>query len=647
MSELKDPLKARQSRYDEVYEKVDRKIGKYKQDLLDQLPFNPLVLSKAFEEIQKGHANFKEWADLFEGDPGLQTRFFYEANALVKKRRKDEWTIKSLQEAMSVLGQFKTISVLEKVSSESVLESFKRLPWKEYDILYNESLYMAEMSRWLAPYYDVPEMSAYALGLLANIGHFVMAQLFKDQYLDGIVKNEDRVINGKFNLLESEREGFQGMTHTEVGYWFMKGLGFSNDFPIAAYWHENPKPDLLKSPKNQLVAVSNYVISYYVKEMLHNKLVVDTLEDDIVEQSEERVNDLKKEVKRYLVNKFGMKSNVVNQVLDNIKAEVLTHIKRRKEATDSLFEYRQYAAALHEIGENAEEVINTLLSSIDKSVAQFLPYPIAIDYMRLSEVQKNNFPNDALKIPAIATSILQNYTTIMHCTILGFLLYLDKQALIDYFLTRVKDSYLYMGMGKAVNTFTTMYEHITRQKPHELRYRLTIIENHYLKLRNQVYEACQIRAESKNMSSIHKVQRLIEIIDELLKDFALQEVEYIAVTDLDYFEELEAKNKPFRIGYVSWNGDRSLEARPRSIFYYPKGLPSGKQMLLLRDKKHKTMYRIPQFLIYRKPEDSLQSYYYHAENISILKNTKTITVFLKAYNAPEHIEKKKISFSLK
>lgn len=613
--------------YEHVYDRVEKLLGKHKNQILQQLPFNPRVLVRAFEEIKQGDGNFNSWGKIFEGDPGLQTRFLYEANLVIKEKRKDQWKIRSMNDAISVLGQRRTVVILEKALADDVLEKFKRLDYREYDLIWHECYYMATIGRRLAPHFDIAEHEGYALCLLANIGHIVMAQVYDYQYLHDIIRNEERIRNHEYNILHAERAEYNGITHADVGYWFLRTLGIDIEFATAAYRHEFPEPSTLKSNRHQLVAYANKLSAYFTRSYLIEKILSATYSDEEIERENEKLLPLRKKTINMLREQFGLSWEKANQFLRRVELDVEHLLSNRKSSERSILSQSDYISALEELGESKNEVLDKMLSSLDLSIAKYLPYPLAIDYFRLQENQANR-KFQALEIPTLVTSIVQNYTTLMSSIILAFLYRQRPDQLLEELL-KLKEPHFYLSMGKAVNICTELFSTIAGNFPAD---KIPDVIHHFLRLKNKIYELCRLRAEAKNISNIVELSRAIELTNEILKDYALQQPDILAVTDIEYFEASEGKNELFRIGYISWNGTESLEARHHQYFRSPKGLPKGSQMLILRERG-KNIYRLPKFLTFRADPVTLRSHFYHANSITLQRNAGRCTVFMQPYNS--------------
>ncbi len=630
------------SDYDVVYDRVEKQLGKHKEKILKELPYNPQVLKTAFQEVRRESGTFSTWGDVFRGDPSLQTRFLHEANQFARNRRKEDWRIHSMTDALKILGQRRTVEILEKSLADDILEKFKNIDYKEYELIWHECYFMAAIGKSLAPGFNISEHEAYSLCLLANIGHIVLAQIFGAKYLYAIIKNEQRLLNSDFNVIKTEREEFLGITHTDVGYWFLTFLGIGSEFATAAYRHEFPDPDQLKSVRHQLVVYANQISSYLTREYLTEHLVTDVLEETVIDELELKNNKLRLTQIKRLQTRFGFSREEAAMLLNQAKLEVIQLTQSRTNSQNSVLKQSDYIKALDELGNSKNEILDKMLSTLDLSVTKYLPYPLAIDYARLQD-RKERQLNDGLEIPSIATSIAENYTTIMNCTILAYLYHTRRESLINELLLRTDIPSFYLSMGGGVSMAQKLFKKfVSDMKPDKI----PRIIRHFMENIDLIFRICGVRAQTKNTSTIVDLSNLIKDIHILLRDFALQQSEFLAVTDIEYVETPE-KNEYYRCEYISWSGTESLEARSRMSFKSPKGFPKGTQMLILREAgDQKANFRLPKFMIFKSDANTLRNYFFCAKQILIHQKAGKITVNMKPFNADHKLTNQKLAFEL-
>lgn len=629
---------------DIIYQRVERYLGKYKHQLLNELPYNPQVLRTALIELRSNTGDFRSWGEVFRGDPSLQTRFLYEAQMYAQMRNKNEWRIDSMVNAVQVLGQRRTVEILEKALSDDLLEKFKRIDYREYELIWYECYYMAAIGRNLAHFFSISEYEAYSLCLLANIGHIILSQIFGARYLYAIVKNEQRLLNSTFNMLQTEREEFEGITHSDVGYWFLTFLGIGSEFANSAYRHELPDPDQLKSRRLQLVAYSHKISACLTKAYMIKHIAADVYEDRVIEELETNNTKQRFETIRLLQNKFGSDRNNANSILEKAEFEV-QRIRQSSLTNDkSILEQRDYIQAINEIQEMRSEILDQMLSSLDLSITKYLPYPLAVDFSRLQDTAAHERPNGYLEIPSIATSIAENYTSIMNCTLLGYLYNHKKEQLISEILKQAnnKNSY-FLSMGGGVNFAKKIFDNLSTDIPPE---KLPKIVGHYFRNTELIFRICEIRARTKNTSNRIDVIELIRDIENLLRDFALQQSEFFAVTDIE-LKETSDKQEYYRCEYISWSGTESLEARARRYVKSPRGLPKGSQMLILRENgENRPPFRIPKFLLFKPDSRTLRNYFFCAKQIFLHPRANKITVQMQPFNADINATNQQFSFDL-
>jgi len=632
------------STYDFVYDRVDKKLGKYRAQLLNQLPYNPQVLKNAFQEIQRDSGTFQSWGEVFRGDPSLQTRFLYEANLFVKSRRKEDWRIHSMVDAVKILGQKRTVEILEKALADELLENFKKIDYKEYELIWHECHYMAAIGRNLAPFFNISEPEGYSLCLLANIGHIILAQIFETKYLYAIIKNEQRLLNANFNMIDTERQEFDGITHSDVGYWFMTFLGMGSEFATAAYRHELPDPEQLKSIRHQLVVYANQISNVLTRQYLIEHLITDVVDDSVVEELEINNNKQRLSTIKRLQSKFGYTRESAAALLDKAKLDVLRLTDSKVTSQNSILKQGDYVKALEDLANSRNEILDKMLSTLDLSITKYLPYPLAVDYARLLERSERGI-KDGLEILALITSIAENYTTILNCTTLAYLQQIRPEALLDELMQTSNDkkSAFFLSMGGGVGMTQKIFKKVASEIPEE---KLPRLIRHFISNTDLIYRICESRAKTKNTSAIVDLKNLVDNIHSLLRDFALQQSEYLAVTDLEFIETPE-KQEFYRCEYISWSGTESMEARSRSNFRSPKGFPKGSQMLILREfGDRKANYRLPKFLVFRSDLITLRNYFFSAKQIFIHSKANKITISMEPFNADSAAKNRKYTFDL-
>lgn len=548
-----------------------------------------------------------------------------------------------MTDAIKILGQRRTVEILEKSLADDLLDKFRKIDYKEYELIWHECYYMAAIGKSIAPCFNVSEHEAYSLCLLANIGHIVLAQIFGTRYLYAIIKNEQRLLNSEFNVIKTEREEFLGITHSDVGYWFLTFLGIGSEFATSAYRHELPDPDQLKSIRHQLVVHANQISAYLTREYLTEHLVTDIISEDVIDELESNNNKLRLSLLKRLQSKFGFTREQATMILNQAKFDVahLTHSGRA--SNNSVLKQGDYIKALDELGDSKNEILDKMLSTLDLSVTKYLPYPLAIDYARLQDRETRKL-NDGLEIPAIATSIAENYTTIMNCTILAYLYHHKRDELVSELLRKIENkSSFFVSMGGGVGTIQKIFKILASDIPRE---KLPKIIRHFLDNTELVYRICGVRAQTKNTSTIVDLSNLIKDIHSLLRDFALQQSEFLAVTDIEYVETTD-KKEFYRCEYISWSGTESLEARPRMSFKSPKGFPKGTQMLILRETgDSKANFRLPKFMVFKSDSNTLRNYFFCAKQIFIHPKAEKITVHMEPFSADIKVNERKFSFDL-
>lgn len=590
-----------------IYEKTEEWAGPRRKEINEVLPFNPVLANSALTELleKKEQLNWEQTAKLFEADPGLHTNFLRDANAIVKGKKRDR-EIRNLPDAISLLGNRTTIDILQDNLTNDIIEQFRKLPFKELEFVWQESWFLAEAARMLAPYFDVPEKKAYSHGLTANIGLLLLITLYREKYflkIDGFLTDKVDLEPGERVYLEEQNFGVR---HDHLGFWLLKNLGLRQDFCLGPLWHEIVSPSTASSPEGTLLAISNQIGKYLCAPAVLDYRYSQDIPEDIEDKFTLKRNQKRRAIRNYLENNYAVSRETTKRLLDKIDHRV-KGIKETIHGKVEVLTQTDYLQALTEVQEKAEEAMREFLRRMESEYVENLPHPLAIRFATLAHRKIG-----ALEFNMEMTYILGNLISILTSTLLAWCRYrLGPEKFRSVFIQgqnarKIKGSF-YTDMGQGVGVARFFIQETMKLTPNISPPPLI---GFYINNFDKFFSLCRVRGsgKSKDVAPLKYLERM----QQLLIDFSKINANYLAITDNDYDEEKD-KNIFFTI---NWEGTQALESRREARHLSQKGL--GRGTVILRSQSPETPFlRLREFATYHKCTDCGKSHFYVAKQVSL------------------------------
>lgn len=233
---------------------------------IDSLPTIPDIyfkISKAVEE----DANMEEIAELIELDHSISAKVIQIVNSAY-------FNIKtaSIKKALVYLGinNIKNIIMSQSVFS-SVRDDFAHPLWHHAEM--TNKIMLMIYNNILDKKLDEDLRS---VGLFHDIGKVVLINDYSSGYYDLCKIYTDRE---DCMIQEMEKEKF-GISHEEIGYYFMKLWGVTEEIPEAALYHHDPYNPAVKN--KELIQVI-HLANHYSKVLLDMKVNEEELDTRVFE----------------------------------------------------------------------------------------------------------------------------------------------------------------------------------------------------------------------------------------------------------------------------------------------------------------------------------------------------------------------------
>lgn len=221
----------------------------YTVSRIKDLPSIPLALQRLLEIIQKEVTSLDELEGIVRYDPGLSSKILRIANSAYYGSR---GLVKSLARALLVLGfqQARSICLcsllMELLSGSSAFDvTLRERLWKHSFCTARLASMLVRSRPW------VPADEAYVLGLLHDLGQFVLATEFADRFRI-IVETADRT-SVPIHVVEREF----GLPHTKIGRWVAVRWGLPEVFQNVMEYHHAPWTSPGSVPEVKLVYLAD------------------------------------------------------------------------------------------------------------------------------------------------------------------------------------------------------------------------------------------------------------------------------------------------------------------------------------------------------------------------------------------------------
>lgn len=222
---------------------------------INSLPTIPEIFFKISKAVEED-ADMDELSDLIEMDHSISARIIQIVNSAYFNIR-----TASIRKALVYLGanNIKSIIMSQSVFS-SVKDEFAKPLWEHAEM--TNKIMLLIYNQILDKKLDEDLRS---VGLFHDIGKVVLINDYSDGYYDLCEIYNDCE---DFLLQTLEKEKF-GVSHEEIGYYFMKLWGVGEEIPEAALYHHDPfNPNI----RNKELIMVIHLANHYSKKILGNKV---------------------------------------------------------------------------------------------------------------------------------------------------------------------------------------------------------------------------------------------------------------------------------------------------------------------------------------------------------------------------------------
>lgn len=249
--------------YTELYKQIRERGILEAINAVDSLPTIPDIYYKISEAID-ADKDMEELAVLIEKDHSISAKVIQVVNSAYFNIR-----TASIQKALVYLGfnNIKDIVLFQSIF-ENVKSNYITALWHHAELTNKIMLLIYNL---LDKKLDEDLRS---VALFHDIGKVVLINNYSSSYLDicDVYRcNEDEEIG------QLEKERF-GITHEEVGYYFMKLRGLREEIPEAALYHHDPlNPEILNKKLIKVIHIANH----YSKKILEMKVNESELVEEV------------------------------------------------------------------------------------------------------------------------------------------------------------------------------------------------------------------------------------------------------------------------------------------------------------------------------------------------------------------------------
>jgi len=191
------------------------------------LPPLPRTVEQLKRIIDDPNSSISDVSHLLSLDPPASAKLLSLTNSAAFSFSRQ---IRNVQEAVALLGLRQTY---ETVLSAAALDFFKRAPFFDHDLYWQDALGCANISTIVAHEAGLQSLDGvFAAGIMHDIGRMALAWIAPERY----ARVEHTEGSGK--MLESEREIFL-VAHPEVGYMLASNWGLPESIITAIRFHHN------------------------------------------------------------------------------------------------------------------------------------------------------------------------------------------------------------------------------------------------------------------------------------------------------------------------------------------------------------------------------------------------------------------------
>lgn len=225
---------------------------KYQVQNILNLPSFPAVTLEIIQVIDDPDLNIYDLSKIINKDQSLASKILKVANSPFYSYPR---IISTIDFALTVLG---LETVKEILISASIVGHLNKYHQHEFDLekFWSHSIVSSLVARELAKatnYKIIGE--AFLTGLIHDIGIFIMAQFFPNDYIQVL----EKLKNETCDLLTYEREQFNA-THEEIGGWLFERWNFPPQLIEAVTYHHSPQPQMVNPHLNSIIYYTEYII---------------------------------------------------------------------------------------------------------------------------------------------------------------------------------------------------------------------------------------------------------------------------------------------------------------------------------------------------------------------------------------------------
>lgn len=589
----------------EAYDRVEIWARGKDEAILSVLPFNPLVVRNAFNELIDDDkvTGWKYVADLLGKDASLTARLIEEANGLLREKRKER-EINSLQDGIAVVGNRRTRQVLETAISRQICERLKELPFAELQFLWKKSWALGFAAEKVASFLKEKTDKAFSCGILANIGQLVMIQLYRSDYIlnvDGGIK--DRFEKTGFERSELERRFF-GVSNAELSAWLLTRFGFQADYAHAALLYQREDATGLESIWPTLTIFAHRVASYLLMEDRYKQLHQGRESLDELDKFSREKNKFLFELLKEFNTLCGLDQGQARAALEEIEVSLKDY---QMDITGSLrmVDEFEFVKAIKDIDESRKAALDSLLRKMDGDITDALPAPLAADYLELSAMPEKDYEG----IGTVLNRLVRNYTRILVGSLLALafksLGQKEFSALLRGYFRGLPDQGVYIEYEDGIRLAAEFADKLNEsgEPPSQLVPYYLREQEHILKLHETL--------KSLGAEFSIEIKTAVELVYRLLKSFAALDLRYWIAVDIDFL--FSANEEKYQVQFLTWQGAEDLAGRQPKEIKSKSPVPKSSQGLYLIEKNRRIF--LPRLLVYAACPSCGQSHVYLPERI--------------------------------
>jgi len=597
--------------------KVDKWIRPNLKAIIKILPFNPIIARKAFDELlfPEKAGNFRTISELFAADPGLMGKFYEEARGVLYQKRKYERTIRNIEDAISLLGIDAVVSILETAMGDEIIGQMEKAPYTELQLIWKETWAIAFAAEKLAPWFSLNAKKAHHIGLLADLGMLIFAQLYKYDYFlktDPMFQKESEDIYeiSSTKRLELERKHFN-VTHPELGAWLLAYFGLGKDYVYSVVTHENENVGITDNKYPLLINHARHLGRVVMMPHRYNKIYRGKKTLELQEKFAKE--NIKEQYSLFSV--LDKEADIPQKEVERMLHDVSFQVEKHTEDISgriSLLEEKDFLQALKSVSRDRHKAITRLKTLIDGEINNYLPQPLAEINVKLADRKTK-----ADEFPSLSTSLLSIFIRIITSTCLSMYLGLlnhDKNLYNEKIITLIEKTNhdlkkrMYLDMGSGVHISYLIAEEILKQKDIPVtagRYAGFVLEN-----KNLLFELLDMRKRMKSGRAFNP-EHFVNKTTMVLRNFAALKAVYYIVNGLDY--DPSQKNKPFILNLLSWMDITPVSMRQDQYINRAEPMQTAKTGLMLYTPGDGGFLPLPDFIVYRQCPSCRQKHFYLAD----------------------------------